>query len=173
MSKSFLLKTYQFSSHIKVHIMTSKVVSTIPFFGKYIALFLDRFLFILYGIELESRSINIKHLHIPHPGGILLGGNGIKSNGHVAIMAGVKFVAKSPNDSNYLYKQRKGKVFELGSKVFIGANSTIIGPVKICSNVVIGAMSLVNKDILKPGVYVGIPAQRILSSHNESWFDNL
>ena len=46
------------------------------------------------------------------------------------------------------------------SKVYIGSNSTIL-PVNICSNVVIGAGSVVTKDITKSGKYAGNPAKRI------------
>jgi len=44
--------------------------------------------------------------------------------------------------------------------VSIGTNATIL-PVKICSNVVIGAGSVVTKDIMEPGIYAGNPARLI------------
>ncbi|MBN4066817.1 N-acetyltransferase [Simkania negevensis] len=44
--------------------------------------------------------------------------------------------------------------------VSIGTNATIL-PVKIVSGVVIGAGSVVTKDILEPGVYAGNPAKKI------------
>ena len=44
--------------------------------------------------------------------------------------------------------------------VSIGSNATIL-PVSICSNVVIGAGSVVAKNISKPGIYVGNPAKII------------
>ena len=46
------------------------------------------------------------------------------------------------------------------SGVSIGSNSTIL-PVEICENVVIGAGSVVTKDIKEPGVYAGNPAKFI------------
>ena len=46
----------------------------------------------------------------------------------------------------------------LGDEVSIGSNSTIL-PVKICNNTVIGAGSVVTKDINKKGIYVGNPAK--------------
>lgn len=48
----------------------------------------------------------------------------------------------------------------IANNVSIGSNATIL-PVNICSNVVIGAGSVVTKDIVTPGVYVGNPAKKI------------
>lgn len=48
----------------------------------------------------------------------------------------------------------------IGNKVYIGSNSTIL-PVSICDDVVIGAGSVVTKDIVEPGTYAGNPAVRI------------
>ena len=49
---------------------------------------------------------------------------------------------------------------EIGNNVLIGTNATIL-PVKICDNVVVGAGSVVTKDILIPGIYAGNPAKKI------------
>ena len=46
----------------------------------------------------------------------------------------------------------------VGKNVSIGSNATIL-PVKICDNVVIGAGSVVTKDIKLPGIYAGNPAK--------------
>jgi acetyltransferase-like isoleucine patch superfamily enzyme len=48
----------------------------------------------------------------------------------------------------------------VGNHVSIGSNVTIL-PVNICSNVVIGAGSVVTKSIAEPGVYAGNPAKKI------------
>ena len=48
----------------------------------------------------------------------------------------------------------------IGDNVSIGSNATIL-PVTVCSNVVIGAGSVVTKDINTSGVYAGNPAKRI------------
>lgn len=50
----------------------------------------------------------------------------------------------------------------IDNNVSIGSNATIL-PVKICSNVVIGAGSVVTKDINEAGFYVGNPAKKIRS----------
>jgi len=53
---------------------------------------------------------------------------------------------------------------KIGNRVSVGSNSTLL-PVSICDDVVIGAGSVVTKDISKPGVYVGNPA-RFTRSHS-------
>ena len=52
----------------------------------------------------------------------------------------------------------KWKATHVGDGVSIGSNATIL-PVTICDNVVIGAGSVVTKNIVKAGVYVGNPAR--------------
>ena len=56
---------------------------------------------------------------------------------------------------NKIFKQTN-----ISSDVLIGSNSTIL-PVKICSKVIIGAGSVVTKNINKSGVYAGNPAKFI------------
>ena len=48
----------------------------------------------------------------------------------------------------------------VGNKVYIGSNSTIL-PVSICDDVVIGAGSVVTKNIIEPGTYAGNPAKKL------------
>jgi acetyltransferase-like isoleucine patch superfamily enzyme len=47
---------------------------------------------------------------------------------------------------------------KLGNHVSIGTNVTVL-PVAICDHVVVGAGSVVTKDIREPGIYVGNPAR--------------
>ncbi len=49
------------------------------------------------------------------------------------------------------------KATKIGNCVSIGTGSTIL-PVAVCDNVVIGAGSVVTKDITEPGIYAGNPA---------------
>ena len=48
----------------------------------------------------------------------------------------------------------------LGNNVSIGSNATIL-PVTVCDRVVIGAGSVVTRDITEPGTYAGTPARLI------------
>ncbi|MBQ7066138.1 MAG: acyltransferase [Lachnospiraceae bacterium] len=55
----------------------------------------------------------------------------------------------------------KKKPVKIGSNVWIGANVVITRGVTICDKVVVGANSVVTKDINKPGVYVGTPVKLV------------
>jgi len=52
----------------------------------------------------------------------------------------------------------KWKKTKIGNKVSIGSNSTIL-PVMICDEAIIGAGSVITKDILVKGIYAGNPAK--------------
>ncbi len=76
--------------------------------------------------------------------------------GHGVMFINDTFVKGGPaRGDKSLWKQTK-----IGNNVSIGSNATIL-PVTICDNVVIGAGSVVTKDIKAPGVYVGNPAKFI------------
>lgn len=55
--------------------------------------------------------------------------------------------------------------------LYIAANSTVIGEISIGDNVIIGAGSVVTKDIPSNSVYVGNPAKFIkkIDSNSELW----
>ena len=77
------------------------------------------------------------------------------------ISHGVMFI----NDSFKTGKPAGGKKdlwksTTIGNNVSLGSNSTIL-PITICDNVVVGAGSVVTKDIIDPGIYVGNPAKKI------------
>ncbi len=52
------------------------------------------------------------------------------------------------------------KATQIDDRVSIGSNATLL-PVKICSDVVVGAGAVVTKDIRERGFYAGNPARRI------------
>jgi UDP-3-O-[3-hydroxymyristoyl] glucosamine N-acyltransferase len=53
----------------------------------------------------------------------------------------------------------------IGDRVSIGSNATIL-PVAVCDDVVIGAGSVVSRDIKTPGVYAGNPARQLRPLHS-------
>ncbi len=76
--------------------------------------------------------------------------------GHGVIFINDKFKDGKPAAGD----KKKWNKTTISSNVYIGSNSTIL-PIKICSNVVIGAGSVVTKNITKPGKYAGNPAKKI------------
>lgn len=52
------------------------------------------------------------------------------------------------------------KFTNIGNHVSIGSNATVL-PIDICDNVIIGAGSVVTKNITQPGIYAGNPAKKI------------
>ena len=90
-------------------------------------------------------------------------GVSIKDNcfiSHGVMFVNDKFKDGKPANRN----KKKWQKTRIDNNVYIGTNSTIL-PVKICSNVVIGAGSVVTKDIKIPGKYVGNPA-KLLKKNN-------
>jgi acetyltransferase-like isoleucine patch superfamily enzyme len=57
-------------------------------------------------------------------------------------------------------KKELWKETNIGNNVSIGTNATIM-PVKIADDIVVGAGSVVTKDLLTPGIYAGNPARKI------------
>ena len=74
--------------------------------------------------------------------------------GHGVMFINDKFnFGKPANGDKNLWKSTN-----IGNNVCIGTNSTIL-PVNICDNVVIGAGSVLTKDIQKSGFYAGNPCK--------------
>ncbi|WP_394954112.1 acyltransferase [uncultured Helicobacter sp.] len=73
--------------------------------------------------------------------------------GHGVMFVNDLFSEGGPADS-----KTKWRATKIGDKVSIGSNATIL-PVSICDNVVIGAGSVVTKDITTSGFYAGNPAR--------------
>jgi acetyltransferase-like isoleucine patch superfamily enzyme len=82
----------------------------------------------------------------------------VSINENCFIGHGVMFINDAMKDGGPAGGDRsKWKETVVGKNVSIGSNATIL-PITICDNVVIGAGSVVTKDILAPGVYAGNPA---------------
>ena len=77
--------------------------------------------------------------------------------GHGVMFVNDLFTEGKPAGNSNLWKSTN-----LGNNISVGSNATIL-PVTICDDVVIGAGSVVTKDILKPGIYAGNPAKFLRS----------
>ena len=105
--------------------------------------------------------------------GVVIGDN-CKIQNNVSIYKGVTiesdvFIGPSVTFTNDLYpdvnKWDESMIIktQVEKGVSIGANSTIICGVTLHSNCLIGAGSVVTKDIEKPGIYCGNPAKFLRS----------
>lgn len=77
---------------------------------------------------------------------------------HCFVGHGVMFINDLFNEGGPSGDPAKWKSTHIGNHVSIGSNATIL-PVRICDHVVIGAGSVVTKDITRPGIYAGNPAR--------------
>ena len=108
------------------------------------------------------------NIHIGGHGHILCSG-GITIEDNCTFSQGVRIYSQSDDysgkkstglfvknkNSNYI----KGKII-IGSKSIVGSGSIILPKVKLPKNSSIGSLSLVNKSLLTPGTYSGIPVRK-------------
>lgn len=100
-----------------------------------------------------------------HPFCYIDGAGGIEIGDNVSIAHGVTIMSTSHNfsETNIAIKDQgcsSSKVI-IGNDVWIGAKATILNGVKIGNGVVIGAETLVNKNIPDYAIAVGIPVKII------------
>ena len=84
----------------------------------------------------------------------------IEIGNDVTLAPKVHILAHDASTFNHVGYSKIGKV-KIGDNVFIGANSTILPGVTIENNTIIGAGSIVTKDIPKNSIAVGNPAKVI------------
>lgn len=90
----------------------------------------------------------------------------IKIGNNVTLTKGVVLLT---HDGSTCLVSHRGERYQhyapvyIGDNVFIGVNSLVMPGVEVCSNVVIGAGSVVVKSIMEPGIYVGNPVRKISS----------
>lgn len=103
-----------------------------------------------YGIHIDIGTVIGKGFRIAHPTSIVITKCTIGENFQIYqnCTIGQKFHGSDLRP-------------QIGNNVIMFSGSMIIGNVKICDNVRIGANSLVIKDISIPGDYVGSPAMKI------------
>lgn len=108
------------------------------------------------GIELPCETQIGRRLRIEHFGGIIISGDVVFGD-DVILRQGVTIGLKHTG-------QRAAP--RIGNRVDIGAGAKILGDITIGDDAVIGANSVVLKDVPAGGIAVGIPA-RIIEKHKE------
>jgi serine acetyltransferase len=159
--KKVLFKILDSTSHIALLVSTSKKFYGMGRIGRLISRLIDKAIRIWYGMELSSFSINVKNLSVGHSVGLVLGGNGITVTGTLRVNSGVVFGRKQLPDLDSFLNSTEPDFFYCNGDLTVGANAVLLGPLKIEGPTVIGAGSVVIKDIAIPGVYVGNPLRRV------------
>jgi len=88
---------------------------------------------------------------------------------HVAIGPGTKIFSYSNHyrAAAFVTDEKLTEDVTIGSNVFIGANCVILPGTRIADNVVIGAGSIVRKELLPNSVYAGVPCRLV----RMGWYD--
>lgn len=85
----------------------------------------------------------------------------IATDVHFTTHDGIHFLLNNQNGGRK-FMEKVGCI-EIMNNVFVGSGTRILYNTRIGNNVIIGAGSLVNKDIPDNSVYAGVPARRICS----------
>ena len=150
---------YLTSRQIDALIALSRTFAKLPVVGKLLSVLTDNLMLALYGIELSSRSLQIKKLVVGHSTGVVLGGNGIRCTGTLHVSSGVVFGRRYGPGTI----EAQEYFFDIDGDLTVGANSVLLGPLKVKGPTIVGAMTLVSHDIEAAGTYVGTPARRLES----------
>lgn len=122
----------------------------IPFFAG----FIYRKMVTRYGCFIGPNAQIGVGVQFPHPNGIVIGADTTIGENCV-IYQQVTFGGKVIGDA------QKGNYPKVGNNVIIFAGAKLIGDISVGDNVIIGANSVVNKDIPSFSVVAGVPARII------------
>jgi serine O-acetyltransferase len=112
------------------------------------------------GISIPASAVIGHSFYIGHFGGIILNANTIIGN-NCNISQGVTIGVSGQGVT-------RGTPV-IGDNVYIGANTVLAGNIKIGNNCLVGACTLVNRDLPDNSVAVGVPAQIVSSNGSEGY----
>lgn len=130
----------------------------IPFLPK----LLSKYSQLMLGIDISYKASLGKGILILHGYGVVIG-RGVKTGDHIKIYNGVTL---GVNDAYYKGLEYSQSYPELGSNILLGTGAKILGPVKVGSDAVIGANSVVTRDVENGAIVSGIPAKKIGSVYD-------
>jgi serine O-acetyltransferase len=112
------------------------------------------------GISLPATATIGPGLRIPHAGTIVLHARTVIGR-DCCLTHGVTIGISGSGE-------RRG-VPRLGDRVYVGANASVVGPVRVGNDVVVGANSLVNRDVPDHCTVVGVPASVVSQKGSEEY----
>ena len=108
---------------------------------------------ILFGCYIHPKCIIGKNVNFPHPVGIVIGEN-VRIGNNVTIFQNVTIGSHGKMGQKKAYPS-------IGDNVKIFAGAVVIGDISIGSNSIIGANSVVTKDVQPYTTVAGVPAKKI------------
>jgi len=119
---------------------------------------------IVTGIELPATVASGPGLHFPHAGPIVFH-NAARIGAFCTICHGVTIGLSGRGE--------KCGVPTLGDYVYVGPNATIVGPIAVGSGALIGANSLVTRDVPPEVTVLGVPAEVVNLRGSDGYLVNL
>lgn len=107
-----------------------------------------------YACYISTKAVVGKNVDLRHPVGVVIG-DGVEIGDNVVIYQNVTIGAARLGDAE------KGLYPKVGNNVVLFAGAKIIGGIVIGDNAIIGANSVVLKDVKSDAKVVGIPAKQI------------
>ena len=124
-----------------------------------IARIISQFSRFLTGIEIHPKAEIGKNLFIDHGMGVVIGETS-KIGDNVTIYHNVTLGGISPSiNSNDQRNIKRHPTLE--DNVVVGSGAQILGPITIGKNSLVGAKSVVTKNVLEKSIMAGIPAKKI------------
>src|SRR5882724_99285 len=112
------------------------------------------------GISLPCTALIGAPFHIPHAGNIVVHARAIIGR-HCCLSQGVTIGISGRGE-------QRG-VPRIGNRVFVGVNAVIVGEITVGDDAVIGANSLVNRDVPARATVVGVPAVVVNQKGSEEY----
>lgn len=134
--KGIIVKLYRIERFFYIHHM--KIISKMIYY----------IIYLFFNCIIPPTVIIGKNLHIAHSVGIVL---------HHELIIG-------DNCTIYQNVTIGGGKINIGNNVYIGSNSVILGPLTICDNVKIGALTFLNYDVDANSTIVGYKGKNIKRS---------
>lgn len=125
------------------------------FLGRHLGLFFWHLNLFMHSCDISYRAVIGAGLFIPHPIGIVIGSGYIGNNFTVYqnTTVGLRTALE--------YQASRSAYPALGDNVILSAGASILGPIKIGNNAIIGANAVVLKDVPDNATAVGVPARVI------------
>ncbi len=148
----------------KIHLLLTKIVLKPLLIPKippiyYLGLFIREILIFLFHCDLSPLAEIPFSTKFPHYIGIVIGS--CKMGKNCVIRPNVVIGRKDLEKAGETFAEKKQKFPVIGDNVIIGANSSILGPIAINSNSIIGAGSVVIHNVEANSIYAGNPAKKI------------